>query len=266
MKKSILIILSSLFFSLSCNDEKETADTNRIDYEQLAFKLSNDLNEIASDLRLNGADFSNTEQLKKSALIVLQNNYSNDQFAINEFNNGFEIATNLSGVISNGRKFEEEILMPEYQYRVIEKVDSLWFNALNFESYKSSLSELFETISTEEAPEADKQSALIYLTSQIVALDFIAANLDLLGYSGLENGRTHGWWDYWGKCAAGITGGAITGAGTLGLAGLGVGSIVPVGRNCYSRNYWCNCRGYWRWPSEPSCPRPNCPQYQCDCA
>lgn len=34
---------------------------------------------------------------------------------------------------------------------------------------------------------------------------------------------TYGWWGDWGKCAAGIAGGA----GTEGLAGAGVGSAVP---------------------------------------
>lgn len=35
---------------------------------------------------------------------------------------------------------------------------------------------------------------------------------------------TFGWWDSWGKCAAGTAGGAGTGA----LGGAGVGSAVPV--------------------------------------
>ncbi|WP_419869252.1 hypothetical protein [Chryseobacterium sp. CT-SW4] len=38
-----------------------------------------------------------------------------------------------------------------------------------------------------------------------------------------------GWWGSWGKCAAGILGGAVTGAGTLGLAGAAVGTVaLPV--------------------------------------
>lgn len=33
----------------------------------------------------------------------------------------------------------------------------------------------------------------------------------------------YGWWSDWGKCVAGTVGGAVTGAGTLGIAGAGVG-------------------------------------------
>jgi hypothetical protein len=37
------------------------------------------------------------------------------------------------------------------------------------------------------------------------------------------------WWQSWGKCTAGILGGAVTGAGTLGLAGAAVGTVaLPV--------------------------------------
>lgn len=45
--------------------------------------------------------------------------------------------------------------------------------------------------------------------------------------SNTSNQEEESWWNSWGKCAAGVVGDSLLGAGTLGLAGLAAGSFVP---------------------------------------
>lgn len=68
------------------------------------------------------------------------------------------------------------------------------------------------------ATAVDSQGELI--TFRYELRDDRTVEVSKLGASGIT---TYGWWSDWGKCAAGIGGGAITGAGSLGTAAAGVG-------------------------------------------
>lgn len=71
---------------------------------------------------------------------------------------------------------------------------------------------------------ANKPMRFIYKDDSVSAVDFHDVN----SCSPDQNAPLNGWWDKWGKCVAGTSGGAILGglAGTsLGPVGVGIGAV-----------------------------------------
>ncbi len=86
-----------------------------------------------------------------------------------------------------------------------------------------------EFIVLSESEYADKLTALqpnsfVYGNSRMDAFDFNAAQS-----CAQADGKSGGWWQSWGKCAAGTLGGAVTGGVTGFLGGSAVGTVLFPG-------------------------------------
>ncbi len=274
MNKLFILCLSFCLLLGACETDEKAVE-QPINYEQFSKSLSAILNQIADDLRTNGSDFSDLKQVQTSSQAVLNSNFSEDKSALQAFSDSFDKASWISGANENARYEQEVIEIPEFQYRVIEKVDSLWAYSTSPDDYKSGLSALFDNIQLNETDSEEKDQVLVYIISQIVAIDFIQNNPDLLNAEGATNGRTMGWWDDWGKCASGIIGGATGGAITGGELGLKVGTLLAspvkgaviggilggIGGGFGGASLACGSGG----SNSSDCSRPNCPRTKCNC-
>ncbi|REE02102.1 glycine zipper family protein [Marinoscillum furvescens] len=277
MKKSYLLTLLILIISFSCQ-EQENAIEPTIDYEAFSSELKSNLNQIATQMRSNQSDFSNAEMVSKIASGMLQMNYKNDQRILETFSNGYSRSASIVGLHTNARISSEQIYFSEFDYNLITKVNDLWVSSSSPTHYKNQLTELLEEVDLADVEINEKEQAIIYLTSQLVAVDFIIDNYDLI--SPLEvksNGRSaqdncqpskpeceESWWDSWGKCAVGTVGGAGTGL----LAGGAAGSLIPfigttagavvgaISGGLTGAATFCGAGG-------SGCGQPKCPEYEC---
>jgi len=213
LKTSLLIIVGLLVVT-SCNEEtsliQPELDLTR--YEQLSKTLENDFNQVASQLRKSNSDFSDSRSVMNAAEV----HYGKTSTEFTTFLNSFN---NVSS--SYGRANNE---LTAFQQQSVEGIVSALSDNSSLSEFQLFLDERFEYFSNQTLDANDKNFILTYIVSYKVSLDFVANNLDLFSPESTVNGRVQGWWSDWGKCAAGIVGGAGLGA----LGGAAAGSVIPV--------------------------------------
>jgi len=286
MKKSFLFTLLILTISFSCQ-EPENAIEQTVDYEAFASELKFNLNQIATEIRVNQGDFSDGQMVSNIASNMLQSNYTNDQRALDAFNDSYARSASITGLQSNARTSSEPVYFSEFNYNLISQVDELWQSSNSPSSYKTQLVDLFEEVELSDVEHDEKEQALIYLISQLVSIDFIIDNYDLINPLQVNtNGRIaqndcqpsqpeceESWWDEWGKCAAGVVGGAgsVGLGGFLGGAGVGTVTLPIIGTISGAlvggiggaifgglAGAAASCGG-----ADSGCKQPKCPKYEC---
>ena len=206
-----LIVLSSA----SCSeDQTELSDPSEISlerYENLSTSLFTDFNRISIELINQNAKFLDEDVV----LGITQEYYNNDPEKYEAFVTSYKSSNNTNA------KVKEELtsFQKEATDEIIRTVVSL-ISLFEIEEY---LDTEFNDYFTQDMSVEDKDFILTFIVSYKESLTFINANPDLFTTS-LVNGRTNGWWDDWGKCAAGTVGGILTG----GLGGAAIGSAVPI--------------------------------------
>lgn len=226
MKKlsfSVLLLLT-LF---SCGEVELSAEKIDLErYVQLEKKLTTEFNNLAAGLRNIPSDLND----KNAVLNVAKNTYGQSSELYKVFLNSYEYQVNVS---SNGRTAEEVINLTPVQEERITQILNHIPNTYSLEDFLIYLDDQFTIIANQPRMlMSDKDFLLSYIVSYKSTLVFINTNIDLIN-AGFEDpsfgGRTQGWWDSWGKCAAGIIGGAGSVGIGYALAGAGAGTIVlPV--------------------------------------
>ncbi len=213
MKK---LIYGSLFLAIvgigivgckkeNVNPVKNTSDGLVVSsYLKLENQINNDLNQMANGLRRKKADFNSSKAIIETAREV----YSDDKEAFDLFLINFNKENNnktYSIVIED----------------VIQEIDINMNNCINATSFISYLESKFNDVeSSDFYSENDKNFILNYIIIYKSSISFLINNQDLFSPN---NHLKAGWWDDWGKCAAGILGGAGGGA----LGGGAAGSVIP---------------------------------------
>ena len=197
-KNSLFIILSLLIFS-SCNEQEgmSRTDLNLERYELLRTTLTNDFNQVAYLLHENNATFFD----KKEVIKVAETYYGKKSSPLNSFLDTFNKPS-----VTNGRLNDN---LNDFQRKNVEEITSSLSNYSSLSEFQASLDDKFNNFMGQSINDVDKDFILSYITAYKVSLDFVVNNQELFVSDTAINGR--GWWGDWGKCAAGVVGGAIIG-------------------------------------------------------
>lgn len=180
-------------------------------YETLGQVLEQDLSKVGSLLRDKNSTFSNKSDVLNAATAY----YGKESEAFASFKNSFaKIST------SNLREANE---LTDFQQIAANEIIESVYSFSSLEKFKESLDVKFSGYHTMDLAEEDKEFILSFITIYKASLEFLAENPDLFLEQSAD-GRRLGWWEDWGKCAAGTIGGAGLGA----LGGAAAGSAVPV--------------------------------------
>lgn len=207
--------LVALFLITACEtqDSAVEPELNLEFYNNLSTTLENDFEVFNASIR------------SQEAMDVLTAGKVQFGAETPEFN-AFEKAYR-GNIISNGR-ITNDIQLSPVQKEEIELILSAINEHSSLNEFNQYLNSKFNSFTGSDLSENDKTFLLTYVTLYKTSLNFVYNNQDLF-ITNSANGRVLGWWEDWGKCAASIAGGAITGATTLGLAGAAVGTFVfPV--------------------------------------
>lgn len=219
--KTFSIILFA-FTILSCETDKieDNVTTQKEihlkNYELLSSKLKSDFSSISKSIRKSRSDFGNTDLVINTARKL----YVNNPNELDIFN---------KAISQNQQKNAADSNLNNYLFNEVNLIINEASSFNNFESYASFLDVKFDEISNGEIDTQDKDYLLTYITVFKQTLLFIESNQDLFKSKISKIAEEDSWWDSWGQCAAAISGGAVTGATTLGLAGAAVGTVtLPV--------------------------------------
>jgi hypothetical protein len=205
----------SLLLIISCSDSEISESRVEDRYVALEKLLTSDYNALAAGLRNKKTDFSN----KQSVTTIAFEQYRESSDSYRAFIVNYERASN----VSTTRTFSYAVLSTIQETKIKEIVASanIYTSSAEFKSY---LDNQFEKIFKSSIDNTDKDFLLTYIISYKTTLTFLENNSDLI-LSSQAGGRTEkkeSWWNSWGKCAAGIVGGA----GSVGLGGFLGGAAV----------------------------------------
>lgn len=223
MSRQILgaVILATVLFITSCNRISESENINQVIYEfgdnQANYSRFSSNN---VDKEYIGKIISAT---KETIIHFVENNNIelNDQNINQYLLKRFEYA----GLKINKETPSQLKLSSEFY-----KESYVIVNASNFESefdYINFLNSKVKDIKNGNFNFQEKQILLEEIEFQIQLVEMISSLESQ--YSVNSEFNKKGWWKSWGRCVAGTLGGALTGAGTLGLAGAAIGTVtLPV--------------------------------------
>lgn len=223
MKKVLIILLCFTFF-YACDSNDAIKKENSITKEELLVvknQLIDNLNALGDQLRENNSDFCDQSMVRA----IVENQASHSDINLSEFDR-------VTQRINPNNKVKREVAVQKcvtpYQASLISEIDQKANESETPIEFNNLLEELEEKILNDNMTELEKRPILLLIKSQQASIEFIDNNQDLFRkqVTGVKSG---GWWQSWGKCAASIVGGAVTGATTLGLAGAAVGTVaLPI--------------------------------------
>ncbi|MDE0471331.1 MAG: hypothetical protein OXH57_05270 [Ekhidna sp.] len=216
-----LMLTCFLFYSaFSCEENEQVEslkDDDSLNYASISKALKKNLDDLGEGMRKQNKSFNNESDLQNVSSLV----FFHDKDSKVAFQNNFERA--LLYTDNNNVKARQQpniLIVSQYEYEKLIQVDLLWKQSRKASDYVAGLKNLLQDI--EDSDDSHKFPELtLFVISQIVAHEFIGDNLDLFGLANIK-GREGSWWGTWGKCIAGIVGGA----GSLGLTGLLGGSAI----------------------------------------
>lgn len=112
--------------------------------------------------------------------------------------------------------------------QILENVKSNIEGSQSFEEFEERMNAIYGSELYSSLTDGYKTAVMSYgktLTTTLKEISTIDFSKTRLG-GGNVQAKCSGWWSCWGKCAAGIIGGAGSGALSLGLAGAGVGTVT----------------------------------------
>ena len=213
--KTCFIVFLALFLTTACEVKESTVEPelNLEFYNNLATTLEKDFEIFSASIRSQNA---------MDALTAGKVQFGRETPEFDAFVKGYS-----QNIILNGRA-NNDIQLNPVQKEEIELILSSIEDHTSLTEFNEYLDLKFNSLSASELFEDDKKFLLMYVTLYKTSLNFLYNNQDLF-VQNFSNGKApvNSWWNSWGKCAAGIAGGAITGATTLGLAGAVAGTALP---------------------------------------
>ncbi len=207
-KITFAIILSLTLFACSKDDDK-LQDVQLIDNSETIAKLINSFDETIKTVNI-------SKKLSDEEIgYIFFQEIKNQGLPINKINNSLKKSSN--------NYYDQS--SKEYKEFALDFIDASIYSSK--EEYQNHLFNLLENVKNSNINISEKQILVdnILLTSAFV--DW----MDTLTSKNKSNtfAKKKSWWNSWGKCVAGILGGAGTGALTFGLAGAAVGTVaLPV--------------------------------------
>lgn len=222
--KKVFIILFCFTFFYACDSNDSIKKENSITKEQLLDvknQLIDNLNSLGDQLRENNSDFSDQGMVR--AIVEDQASYCNMNLS------EFDRATQRINPRSNIKiEVAEQKCATSYQASLISEIDQKANEAETPTEFNNLLEGLEEKILNDYKPDVEKMPILLLIKSQQASVEFIDGNQDLFMQQA-NRIKGGGWWQSWGKCAASILGGAVTGGTTGLLGGAAVGTVaLPI--------------------------------------
>lgn len=234
MTKFSLFFIVLIIFSCSETEQLTEQELDLKRYSDLYSNLTADYNALAQGLRNSQSTLASTEKV----LGVAKAHYLAESKAYNAFEESLFV---VKGNITTNSRIQDEISSCDtgecpwtavQQAKMLEIINSI-SNTSSAEDFIYYLDNQFSVIAnTPRMLISDKDFLLTYVVSYKASIEFVRDNSDVIN-TGFENpafgGRVQGWWSDWGKCAAGILGGAATTGTTLALGGALVGTVtLPI--------------------------------------
>lgn len=223
MKLKLFALIVAGIVAVSCNPKKEIEETPKIDrspYEKFERHLLNDLNQLGDEIRNRRATIDNYEIVESGAIRVFGRDSEGSSAFFKNYRNSLQKSSSI-----NLDEYHPEVLS------VIQEIEERIIYCTGSNDFVGYLNKKFDEVYLSDFQVENKQKLLGFISSYKVAIQFIDSNQDILtdsaDFSDLKGALK--WWNDWGRCAAGILGGAGTGALSFGLAGAAIGTIaVPL--------------------------------------
>jgi len=215
--KSKLIVAVMVMFGvtafMSCEKEESNSELNIENrYSELALMVKNDLEDIGENLREQKSTFNS----QNIVISVAEQHFLDEPKAYDAFLTAYDKSINNS--------YLKSVKNSEVINTVIDDIELGLINSTSSSEFANFLQTKFDEVSASEMQFENKDFLLQYIISYKVSVEFINNNLDIIADQNGQLKSTQGWWDSWGRCAAGIVGGAGLGA----LGGGAAGSVIPV--------------------------------------
>jgi hypothetical protein len=208
--KNIFYVVASLaiFAQVSCQkDSNQKVDL--VKYKSLGQSILLDMNTIGDQIRQSKETFSKPEVVLEEA----RKYYCEESEEFISFQESFNLAISKRSIRCNSLTSEQNQDLDDIQVNLN--------GSSSAQEFLLFLNSKFDEVLTSDWSLADKDFLLTYITSYISGVEFMTNNLDILSPN---NHNIRGWWASWGRCAAGIIGGAGLGA----LGGGAAGSVIPI--------------------------------------
>ncbi len=221
MKKSfigIIILSMSLIAFSACEKTKDQA-TDSKQYLELASAVTKGLTDIGNNLLVEKKTFNSKEDVIKSAKLFFGDNSQSYNAFLSEYNNA-QLKTTLVSSSFTDPEINNEI----------NKISQALQNSEDPSSFIKFLKNEFDNVKANNNLQPENKDFLLkFIVTYQVSIEYLSNNLELVastnGIVGEKSSlQIESWWTSWGKCAAGILGGAGLGA----LTGLAAGSVVPA--------------------------------------
>ena len=206
-----LLFIIGITSFLSCEKDNSEVRTNENDYLKLGLSVKSALENIGKNLREQNSTFINRIDVKIGAKQFFSEESSEYDAFLNAYDetiNGSFLKTTVNNEIDP----------------IISDIDGKLINSNSSIEFIDYLEEKFEEVSVSDIDSENKDVLLKYIISYKTSLEFINDNVDLIANQSGQLKSINGWWNSWGRCAAGIVGGAGLGALTGGAAA----SVIPV--------------------------------------
>jgi len=215
--KSKLIIAVMVMIGITafmgCEKKESNSELNIENrYSELALMVKNDLEDIGENLREQKSTFNS----QNIVISVAKQHFSDEPKAYDAFLTAYDKSINNS-YFKSGKN-------SEVINTVIDDIELGLINSTSSSEFTNFLQAKFDEVSASEMQFENKDFLLQYIISYKVSVEFINNNLDIITDQNGQLKSTQGWWASWGRCAAGVVGGAGLGA----LGGGAAGSVIPV--------------------------------------
>lgn len=237
--KFLAMLLASSLLLWGCDSTSPQNENNRSqlrqDVQNFRSTYSASLNHVGDYLGKRGTSLSNRSAVKAGMQDFLQERSGTGSEAYENATDAFERyyqqASGLkTGTLSSKSNSSERL--PENVREVVRNAQNALQKSESYAAYKEHLREAQQAVLNEDWSRGQKEQALTYLVVMEETMGFLKSNQHLAkqasGAAVTADGQLvaaseEGWWDSWGRCAAGTLGGMGTGA----LVGAAAGTTIP---------------------------------------
>lgn len=203
----ILIFVITILASCNKHNQEEIIESK---YSNLALLVKDGLENIGQNLREQQSTFNDQELVKLS----VEEYYSDEPEIYHVFFTEYEKSISKSHLKNTANN--------EVINAVVDDIEIGLVNSSDAGEFTDFLQAKFDEVFRSEMQLKNKDLLLQYIVTYKTSIEFIRNNQDIIPHQN-DHFKKGGWWKSWGKCVAGIVGGA----GLGGLAGGAAASVIP---------------------------------------
>lgn len=214
----VLISLSIVTFT-SCEKTNTQKSDNTSQYLKLASSVAKGLNAIGDNLRTVNKTYNSEEAVLNSAKQLCGENSNEFNAFLSEYKD-VQLKSSLLSTGFNNKEINDEL----------NRIKKALENSESPTNFIGFLKSEFDNVNANNNLKPENKDFLLkFIVTYQVSVEYLSNNLELVVPTNniivgeKSSLQIQSWWTSWGRCAAGILGGAGLGA----LTGAGTGSVVP---------------------------------------